>query len=64
MATEATHITMIVFDGNYIGPEGYHGMMTGMMAAIGHGVCSCLCVFLGVWREHKKREENKIVNRT
>ncbi len=54
MATEETHNTMIVFDGNYVGPEGYHGKMTGMMAAIGHGVCSCLRVFLGVWREHKK----------
>ena len=54
MATEETHNTMIVFDGNYVRPEGYHGKMTGMMAAIGPGVCSCLRVFLGVWREHKK----------
>ena len=25
-----------------------------MMVAIGHGMTSCLCVFFGAWREHKK----------
>jgi hypothetical protein len=25
-----------------------------MMAAIGYGVTSCLCVFFGAWGEHKK----------
>ena len=54
MGTEAIHKTMIIFDGNYVGPEGYHGKMPGMMAVIGHGVCSCVCVFLGVWREQQK----------
>ena len=33
-----------------------------VMVAIGHGVTSCLCVFFGVWREHKNKEESKIVN--
>ena len=32
-----------------------------MLAAIGHGVTSCLCVLFGVWREHKKlgREQKR-----
>jgi hypothetical protein len=25
-----------------------------MMAAIGYGVTSCLCVFFGAWGQHKK----------
>jgi hypothetical protein len=33
-----------------------------MMAVIGHGVASCLCVFFGAWREHTKKEESKNVN--
>ena len=32
------------------------------MAAIGHGVNSCLCVFFGVWRGTKNKEESKNVN--
>ena len=54
MVTEATHSTMVIFDGNYVGPEGYHGKMTGLMAVIGHGVCSCLCVSWCVERAHTK----------
>ena len=34
-----------------------------MMAVIGHGVTSCLCVYFGVWREHKQcKDESKNVN--
>ena len=63
MATKATHNTMIVFDSNYTGPEGYHRKMTGMMTVIGHGVCSCLSVFFMVCGEStKNKEECKIVN--
>ncbi len=25
-----------------------------MMAVIDHGICGCLFLFIGVWREHKK----------
>ena len=30
------------------------------MLVSGHGVISCLCVFFGVWREHKKKKESNI----
>jgi hypothetical protein len=40
-------------DGGWWMVGGDAGVRT-VMAAIGHGVTRCLCVFFGVWREHKK----------
>ena len=42
--------------------ERSHGKTVGMMAAIGHGVTSFVCVFLVCGESTKNKEESKNVN--